>query len=265
MTAHNSEQYLAEALDSIYAQRTGCSWELIFVDDGSTDRTLRIAREFAARPFSRMQVLQHPRGKNRGISASRSLAFRQVRGEFLAFLDSDDVWLPTHLETQVPLLRKMPEVAMVYAGAERWFDFEQPFSGDSRTADWGHNCLPPLLPAGQSAGLLPRGELLAWFRKDESLVPCICTVVLRTEVARGVGGFCDQFRGVYDDQAFHAKVLLRHDVFANDVCTARYRQHADSCCHRASRTTKLRRKEEHRFQSFLQSYIDTLDSSQFTS
>jgi glycosyltransferase involved in cell wall biosynthesis len=255
MTAHNSAQYLAEAIDSILQQQTLFTWELIFVDDGSIDDSLGIAQGYAHSFPSSVHVFTHPNGRNHGISASRNLALQQAKGELLAFLDSDDVWLPHHLETQAALLDSMPEVVMVYAGAERWVDFSAPFDeARSRAATWGSNYLPPLVRAGESAGLLTRGRLLQWFLKDQSLVPCICTVMLRTAVARSVGGFCDEFRGLYDDQAFHAKVALGHDVYANDCCVARYRQHAKSCCARA-RQEKTTERE--RFRSFLSMYMQT--------
>ena len=254
MTAFNTAKYLEEAIESILQQETSRTWELLFVDDGSTDDTLRIARGYARKCPERIHVFTHPDGINQGISASRNLALQHARGELLAFLDSDDVWLPHHLETQAALLDDMPAVAMVYAGAERWVDFSVPFrEAQSRAASWGSNYLPPLVPAGEIAGLVPAGRLLQWFLRDESLVPCICTVVLRTAVARAVGGFCNAFRGLYDDQAFHAKVALDYDVYANDRCLARYRQHAMSCCARA-RDREEEQEERDRFTSFLSTF-----------
>jgi glycosyltransferase involved in cell wall biosynthesis len=255
MSAYNSGQYLAEAIDSILQQETLFTWELLFVDDGSTDNSLHIASSYADTFPSNIRVFTHPDGRNHGISASRNLALRHAKGELLAFLDSDDVWLPHHLETQAALLESMPKVAMVYAGAERWVDFAAPFDeARARAATWGSNYLPPLVPAGEPAGLLPRGGLLQWFLKDQSLVPCICTVMLRTDVARAVGGFCDAFRGLYDDQAFHAKVALGHDIYASDCCLARYRQHALSCCARA-RNMQEEVIERERFNSFLFAFV----------
>ena len=141
---------------------------------------------------------------------------------------------------------------MVYAEAERWVEFDKPFDeSTSRAGGWGSNHLPPLLPPGQAAGLLPRGELLEWFRKDESLVPCICTVMLRTSAARAVGGFCDDFRGLYDDQAFHAKIAREYAIYAHQTCLARYRQHEDSCCARARQDTRAQRSDKGRFDSFV--------------
>ncbi len=262
MTAFNSAAYLAEAIESILAQETSRPWELLFVDDGSTDETLAIATRYARRFPGTIHVLTHPFGNNCGISASRNLALRYARGRLTTFLDSDDVWLPTHLETQASLLDLMPKVSMIYGAAERWVNFELAFDDKiSRAAAWGSNYLPPLVPPGESTGLLPRGRLLDWFREDESLVPCICTVMVRTAAARAVGGFCEEFRGLYDDQTFHAKIAVRYDVYANDVCVARYRQHAESCCACAHTDAVLSRRERNRFEHFLSGSREQSSSS----
>lgn len=254
MTAFNTAPFVAEAIESIFQQETTRTWELIFVDDGSTDATLSIVKRIAACHPKLLRIFTHAGNQNRGISASRNLALQHARGQSVAFLDSDDVWLPHHLETMASLLDSLPEVAMVYAAAERWVDSTRPFDEHAaRAGTWGGNFLPPLVPEGESAGLLPPGRLLEWFRKDESLVPCICTVLVRTDVARSVGGFCDHFRGLYDDQVFHAKVAALHCVYAHDVCVARYRQHPDSCCAKTRLDSEEACKQRQAFESFLAS------------
>ena len=70
------------------------------------------------------------------------------------------------------------------------------------------------------------------------------------QTARAVGGFCDAFRGLYD-QAFHAKLSLRFPVYAVDITVARHRQHDHSCCARAKVDKSTTEKERHRFLSFL--------------
>ena len=252
MTALNAAPYLEEAIESILNQATTRSWELLFVDDGSDDDTLEIAMRYAREIRGKIHVHRHPKGENRGISASRNLALLNARGSLVTFLDSDDVWLPIHLETQASLLDRMPQVTMVYGGAERWVDFWTPFDeSTSRAAAWGSNYLPPIVPTDEVAGLLPRGRLLDWFQEDESMVPCICTVMLRTAAARAVGGFCEDFRGLFDDQVFHAKIARSCEIYANDVCVARYRQHAKSCCAGALWDAALMRRERNRFERFL--------------
>lgn len=254
MTVYNTEAYLGEAIESVLQQNTCRTWELIVVDDGSTDGSLALAKSYAAKLSQCIRILQHPDGLNRGISESRNLAMFHARGEYLAFLDSDDVWLPDHLETQAEALEQRPGVAMVYASAERWVHFAKAFSENkARAAWWGDNYLPALVPDGEKPGLLQRGKLLEWFTQDESMVPCICTVLVRTSAARAVRGFCNEFRGLYDDQAFHAKISLNYSIYAHDVCVARYRQHAASCCG-VSQDGVVRSAERQRFRSFLNEY-----------
>ena len=228
ITALDAGLYLEEAIRSVLAQRTSFRWELLIVDDGSVDATERIAREYAARYPGQIMLLHHAGRVNRGISASRNLGLAHATAPVLALLDADDVWLPDRLETQMPLLLARPEVAMVYAQAERWLDFELPF--EAERGSLGRNFVPPLLPAGERDGVIGPPELLRWFLADESLAPCTCTVLVRTEVARRLGGFASEFTGLYDDQVFYAKLALAEPIAVSTRCVARYRQHAGSCC-----------------------------------
>ncbi len=228
MTALNAERYLAEAIDSIVSQQTKANWELIVVDDGSTDQSYFIACSYARREPGRIRVLTHPGHVNRGISASRNLGLANASGELLAFLDADDVWLPFRLEHQLEIFAGYPQASMIYGQAERWFEFDRPF--DAALIANGQNYIPPLIPSGAGPGLLQPPTLLEWFLADEALTPCTCTVMVRTEIARRVGGFESAFTGLYDDQVFYAKLALREQIVVDSRCVARYRKHADSCC-----------------------------------
>lgn len=255
MTVYNTEAYLREAVDSVFAQQTSRTWELILVDDGSSDGSLPLAFELQAQHPGQVRVLRHPGGANCGISKSRNLALSHARGVNIAFLDSDDVWLPIHLETLSAVLDRRPGIAGVFAEAERWFEFDRPFhEATARAAWWGRNYLPPLLPPAQPSGLVLPGELVEWFLQDESLVPCICSVMVRARAARAVGGFVDDFQGLYDDQAFHAKLSLRYPLYAEPTPVARYRKHSASCCARGEADDAVRMEERGRFLHFLDSY-----------
>ncbi len=228
MTVWNGAPYLADAIDSVVAQQTSAPWELIVVDDGSTDGSEAILRRYAAEEPRRIRVLTHPGGINRGISASRNLGITAVRGELLTFLDADDVWLPHRLEHHLRLLDRTPVAAMVYGQAERWFDPALPYvRGCSQN---GKNFTPPLLPPGTRPGLLRPPDPLPWFLQDESLTPCTCAVMIRSAVAQRLHAFEAPFSGMYDDQVFYAKVALHHRILVDTEVVARYRRHADSCC-----------------------------------
>lgn len=97
--SYNYESYLREAIDSVL-QQSWKDFELIIVDDGSTDGSLAVARSFAEQD-PRVTVLRHPDGNNHGLAASLRLGAAASRGEYIAFLEADDVWLPTCLEQRM--------------------------------------------------------------------------------------------------------------------------------------------------------------------
>ena len=114
MPAYNVAAYIAEAIDSVLAQ-TVADWELVIVDDGSTDRSGEIADEYAARD-PRILVLHQ---SNRGLSAARNHALRRSCGEYIAILDSDDVWEPGYLDAQLAQFAAHPDIDVISANG--WF------------------------------------------------------------------------------------------------------------------------------------------------
>ncbi len=102
MPAYNCEKYVVEAINSILAQ-TYRNWELLVLDDGSKDNTLQIIEEFSQKD-SRIKAL--PNGKNIGVSATRNRGIELASGEWIAFLDSDDMWKPEKLEKQFEIVEK---------------------------------------------------------------------------------------------------------------------------------------------------------------
>ena len=99
----NAAPFLEEAIESVRAQ-TYANWELLLCDDGSTDGSSEIARRYASLDPSRIRHLTHDDGATHGASAARNLGLRRVRGELVALLDGDDVWLPHKLEEQVAIM-----------------------------------------------------------------------------------------------------------------------------------------------------------------
>ncbi len=112
MPMRNAEKTLRCAIDSIRWQ-TEPRWELLIVDDGSTDRSKRIAAEAAAED-SRISVLDNIRQK--GVAGSLNSGLGMARGQFVARMDSDDVSHPKRIETQYGFLRAHPAVDLVGAG-----------------------------------------------------------------------------------------------------------------------------------------------------
>jgi len=108
IATYNYAQYLPEAIESVLAQ-TFQDFEIIIVDDGSTDDTQQVVESFLTDKriaYHRIDHLGQPKAKNFGI--------RQSSGEFVAFLDADDLWLSTKLEKQISLFRNDPELGVIY-------------------------------------------------------------------------------------------------------------------------------------------------------
>jgi glycosyltransferase involved in cell wall biosynthesis len=99
----DAERFIREAIESVFAQ-THDNWELLLVDDGSTDGSRSFALRYAEEHPDKVRYLEHANRQNKGMSASRNLGIANAKGEYIAFLDADDVWLPNKLEHQVTIL-----------------------------------------------------------------------------------------------------------------------------------------------------------------
>lgn len=109
LTAYNFEAYINAAIQSLLAQDTQYSYELIVVDDCSSDATLA---RIQAISDSRIRLIAHT--QNQGAAASINEAFALANGRYVARFDGDDVWLPHFLETTVKVLEQNPHVGLVY-------------------------------------------------------------------------------------------------------------------------------------------------------
>src|SRR5215831_9468158 len=106
---YNNARFLPEALDSLLGQ-TYRDFELIVVDDGSTDDTLEVLKPYR-------HLIRYVRKENGGPASARNLGIRHASGELIAFQDADDIWLPDKLQLQVDYLREHPEVGLVFSGS----------------------------------------------------------------------------------------------------------------------------------------------------
>ena len=101
--AYNNEEYLIKAVESVLNQ-TYLDYEIIIIDDCSTDNTLSCANDLAARDI-RIHVVSNP--ENIGVVQSRNKGFNIAKGDYIAFLDSDDIWMPDKLEKQIDLMNSL--------------------------------------------------------------------------------------------------------------------------------------------------------------
>jgi len=209
----NAEAYIGEAIASVRDQ-TFLEWELLLINDGSTDRSVVIGQA-AARIDDRIRLIVRDASLNRGAAAARNHGIAAARGEFIAFLDADDLFDPEKLAEEVTLMRANPEAMMVY-GPTRWWH-----PGEERR-DWVEDMSaqanrlhrPPTLL--KDVLLLQRGE-----------VPCICGVLIRRSAIAAVGGFYEGF-SLYEDQTLWVRMFLHYPVLVSNVARAVYRQHPAS-------------------------------------
>lgn len=113
---YNRDRYLAEAIDSVFAQ-TYPEIELIVVDDGSSDRSAEVAQQY-------LPDLIYYYQSNGGISAARNTGIGLAQGEFLAFLDSDDIWMPDKLSKQMAAFESDPNLEAVFGYVQQFYSPE---------------------------------------------------------------------------------------------------------------------------------------------
>jgi glycosyltransferase involved in cell wall biosynthesis len=205
----NEEPFLGEAIDSVRAQ-TLTDWELILVDDGSTDGSGAVADFATSDP--RIRCLRHTPHRNLGKSVSRNAGLASSRAPYVLFLDADDVLRPDALRELAALLDRHDDAALAYGPLEWWLS-------------WNSDARDFVEPLGIRAGtVVAAPRLLARYLAGR--VPVPSGILVRREAALACGGFADEFRELYEDQVFLVRVLLRYGAVATDVSVYRYRRHA---------------------------------------
>jgi glycosyltransferase involved in cell wall biosynthesis len=241
MTFLDGERFLAEAIESVLAQ-TYRDWELVLVDDGSTDGGTAIARDYASRHPDRIRYLEHEGHANLGMSASRNAGLAATSGAYVAFLDADDVWTERKLEEQVAILEREPRAAMVLGPTEWW----RSWTGEGSQRDEIRGL------AGPADAPAAPGSLLVPLLRNEA--PTVTPALLRRTALEAAGGFVERFRGMYEDQVAFVKICVREPVFVASDCWYRWRQHPDSTCAVSMRSGEYRAAREG-FLAWLEDYL----------
>lgn len=238
----NTEPFIAEAIESVLQQEYR-GWELILIDDGSTDGSTRVAKEYSARHPERIRYYEHERHQNRGTGISRNIGIAKATGRYIAFLDADDVWWPSMLAAQLALMHQH-DVAMICEASEYWYDWNEPTRANEVVPV---GTLPDrlYLPPQLSLELYPLGQGAA---------PCICGLLITKEAVDKCGGFDDQFTGMYDDQTLLMKLYLRESAYISSRCHNRYRQRPSSLVHTSQDTGSYYRERLY-FLNWLRSYL----------
>jgi glycosyltransferase involved in cell wall biosynthesis len=242
----NGERFFSEAIESVITQTFG-NWEMLLVDDGSGPAATAIARSYAAKYPDKIFYLEHAGHVNHGVTVSRNLGIRKARGEFIAILDADDVWLPTKLDEHLAVLDKHPEVGLVSGTAIYWNSWRV---GSDRHVRSGPR---------QNTVISPPEAMLASYPLGTAPTPCPSDFVLRADVARRIRGFEEQFVGdkmVFEDQAFLSKLYLASSVYFCSAPLIKYRFHLGSVSSRFHAAGKgLKREVELYFLEWFEQYL----------
>lgn len=115
----NGARYLPDAIQSVLTQ-TYQEWEILLVDDGSTDESHMIVGRYVAAHPGKIRLISHPGGSHRGTASTRNLGIAHARGVYVANLDQDDAMLPTKLQEQVSVLDTHNNASMTFAPMILW-------------------------------------------------------------------------------------------------------------------------------------------------
>lgn len=232
LPTYNRERFLGEAL----AGAMGQTWphlEILVVDDGSTDGTRQLVETLAAQD-SRVRYLPQT---NAGVSAARNRALEAAAGDYIAFLDSDDVWEPWKIELQVQFLRACPEVGMVWTNMDAILPDGTPSQPNFlKTMYHAYRRLPTGSPFHR---FQPLAEVIPGVSSQFADVPSAQgdiystmffgnlvhtpTVVLKRDWARQVGLFDTTMKRGGEDFKYHLATCRLGPVGFIDVASIKYR------------------------------------------
>src|SRR5271165_38292 len=200
MNVRNGASTLREALDSVIAQ-TFTNWELIVWDDYSSDHSASIVAEYRDR---RVRYFLSP--EDTPLGKARNSAIHQATGDWLAFLDQDDIWMPRKLEMQMALADQA--TAMIYGRTVRFYP-----SGMERDYDQAHEFTP-----------LPEGDIFAQLFTTGCFV-AMSSAVFRRSAVEEIGGIAEEV-AIIPDYYLYAAVARRHPARAVQEVVCRYRMHS---------------------------------------
>jgi glycosyltransferase involved in cell wall biosynthesis len=207
---YNGADLIRETLASLVAQ-TLTDWELILVDDGSTDASPGIAQDFA-HSDPRARYVTHPGRANLGLASSRVLGSDLATGGYLLFLDHDDILDRNALERLAGQLDAYPKAAAVLAATRFW---TRSPSGTSHKRTQSYRPL--------RTGMIPGRTFLRYLVSSDEHHPHVCSTMYRRReflLARDSAPTC---HNLYEDTALLIKVLAKHDVYLLDEPVSAYR------------------------------------------
>jgi glycosyltransferase involved in cell wall biosynthesis len=211
--AYNCAEFIDETLESVYYQMY-TQWELIVVDDGSTDET-------KARLTRHEQKIQYHYQRNQGTAAARNAGVRRARGDLIAFLDNDDIWFPEKLKLQVEAMEGFPECGLVFTDGQTFTS-----SGVRK-----HSILSTRLDKWINQHVTADPQLvMGWLDRELFLANEISSasgVMVRKECLTNVGGF-DERIPIADDYDLWLRIAQRYPILLIRSPLYRWRWRDDS-------------------------------------
>jgi glycosyltransferase involved in cell wall biosynthesis len=204
INCYNGEKFLQDAIDSVYSQ-TYSNWEIIFWDNASTDGSAKIAKSYDRR------LKYFYNSKNTVLGLARINAIESANGEYLAFLDCDDLWNDIKLETQVDIIRSNPDASLIYSKCEV-------ISGTNQLI--GKMPLMDTLPSGK--------EVFGQLAK-ENFIPFVSALISKKKYYE-IGGFPAHFKNSTDYYLF-LKLSFNFDVIGINKVLCKYREHSQNLSH----------------------------------
>lgn len=225
----NAEKYFEESLESVLNQKYK-TWELLLIDDGSSDKSTEIAINYCNKYPERVRYFEHEGHQNKGISASRNLGTRKSKGKYIATIDADDIWLPNKLEEQVEILESNTKAGMVYGDTKFWYSWSGKTEDTERDFYLHEKILNQAIKLNT---VIYPPTLLILALESKIWVASMSNIMMRKEVVERIGGFVESFSGMHEDQAFLTKSCLTTPLYVADTCWDLYRQHPESCFYTA--------------------------------
>lgn len=245
LSFYNEKLFIEEAIQSVLSQDYD-HWELFLVDDGSSDDSVTIAKNYAAEFPNKITYLDHPFHQNNGLSASRNAGIKKCNGTFVAFIGADDVWLPNKLQFQLDIFRNNPVVTVSLEASLYWNSWN------------GQNKPNEIIEVGAKEGIYKAPQLmLSLYPLGNGAAPCPSAIMVHRAVLKRCI-FEELFRGIYqmyEDQAFLCKIYLKEVVYVSSACHTKYRQRSASLVssvHETGNYHKVRSYYLYWFKEYLQ-------------
>lgn len=209
--AYNHDQYIEDCLKSIISQ-TYTNMQIIVINDGSTDNTESVVKDFISKCNIKIEFISK---ENEGLCKTLNRGLGIVKGKYVAFLASDDMWLPERIEKQVSFMEKNENIGMVFSDA---YFMRDETATDKRFTDYKPIIRAYFLNSIQTTSIYE--ELLM-----ENFIPAL-TVLIRRECFDKVGYFDTSLK--YEDYDMWLRISEKYPIAYIDEPLAYYRVHNDN-------------------------------------